>query len=69
MATAVNHKHSLTRLMGTIRHDGTVESSTDNEKVIFECRIQNAKFKIKIKNFYANANLAIFRPLYRNNRK
>jgi len=53
--------------MGTIRHNGTVESGTDNEKVVFECRIQNAKFKIK--NFYANANLAIFRPLYRNNRK
>ena len=46
MVSAVNHKHTLTRLMGTMRHDSTVESGTDYEKVIFECRIQNAKFKI-----------------------
>ena len=59
MAAAVNHKHSLTRLMGTIRHDSTIQSGTDNKKVIFECRIQNTKFKIK--NYNTNANLTIFR--------
>jgi hypothetical protein len=54
MATAVYYKHPLTRLMGTISRYGTIQSGTDNQQIIFECRIQNAKCyafaKLKIKN-------------------
>ena len=44
MATAVYYKHPLIRLMGTISRYGTIQSGTDNQQIIFECRIQNAKF-------------------------
>ena len=61
MVAPINNKHSLTRLMGTISYHGTIQSGTDNQQIIFECKIQNVKFKIK--SFYTNANLANFRPL------
>ena len=41
VATTVDDQHSLTRLMGAICRNSTVQSGADNEKVIFECRIQN----------------------------
>ena len=49
MTSSIHNKHSLTRLVGTICCDSTVQSGTDNEKVVFECRIQNAKLKLKLR--------------------
>ena len=46
MAATVNDKYPLTSLTGTICHYGAIQAGTDNQQIIFECRIQNAKFKI-----------------------
>ena len=46
MVAPINNQHSLTCLLGAISDYGTIQASTDNEQIVFECRIQNAKFKI-----------------------
>ena len=56
MASAIYYKHSLTSLMGTICYYGTIQSGTDHQQIIFECRIQNAKCKIKNLSFASNTS-------------
>ena len=35
MSAFINHQNTLTRLMGTMGDDGTIQSGTDNQQIIF----------------------------------